>query len=274
MLAGHLRHCAQQMSHSSTWYVAFWQAVEAWHKAGMLSAEVLSLLAFHGYFGQALSSPPRIQQLLNGLEQLMQAAPAPGGLGFAGAACPSPAAPAGDGCTRWDLALAPDMRRAALEIYRSIRAAGHVSVRDYLNQSYKGGRDDHVWKDLWTQGPQIDFLVARAAVHGDLGIQRALASDDTLELGLRRIAAYVYEQRTRDTTGALVMQGVAPPGASVDIAPAWLVSESTLHSKYEHQRDERVAAARQRNWHKDKDKGKKGKGKGDDKWTPKGGTGK
>ena len=70
------------------------------------------------------------------------------------------------------------------------------------------------------------------------------------------------------------MQGVAPPGASVDIAPAWLVSESTLHSKYEHQRDERVAAARQRNWNKDKDKGKKGKGKGDDKWTPKGGTGK
>ena len=54
------------------------------------------------------------------------------------------------------------------------------------------------------------------------------------------------------------MQGVAPPGASVDIAPSWLVSESTLHSKYEHQRDERVAAARNRKGKK----GDKGDGKG------------
>ena len=133
-------------------------------------------------------------------------------------------------------------------------------MRDYLNQNFKGSRDSHIWKDLWTQGQQIDFALARVGAYGDLALHQALATDDMLELGLRRIAAYIYEERTRDATGALVMQGVAPPGSSVDIAPSWLVSESTLHSKFEHQRDERVAAARQRN-SKGK-KGDKGEGKG------------
>jgi hypothetical protein len=33
---------------------------------------------------------------------------------------------------------------------------------------------------------------------------------------------------------------VAPPGSQVDIAPSWLVTEATAHSKAEHQRAERA----------------------------------
>ena len=36
------------------------------------------------------------------------------------------------------------------------------------------------------------------------------------------------------------MLAVAPPGAGTDIAPTWLVPDATVHSKTEHQRDERV----------------------------------
>ena len=35
----------------------------------------------------------------------------------------------------------------------------------------------------------------------DAGVVMALNSNDTLELGLRRLAAYVYMERTHDVTG-------------------------------------------------------------------------
>ena len=69
---------------------------------------------------------------------------------------------------------------------------------------------------------------------------QALNTEDMLELNLRRLGAYVYESRTKDSRGAAFMLAVAPPGAGTDIAPTWLVADATVHSKTEHQRDERV----------------------------------
>ena len=60
------------------------------------------------------------------------------------------------------------------------------------------------------------------------------------------------------------MRAIVAPGSNTDIAPAWLVSESTLFSKSEWQRRERVWAENKRRKGDGKGKGKKkGKGNGD-----------
>ena len=43
-----------------------------------------------------------------------------------------------------------------------------------------------------------------------------LASSDMLEINLRRLAAFVYEQRTQDNTGAAHMLAVVAPGFHCD----------------------------------------------------------
>ena len=91
-----------------------------------------------------------------------------------------------------------------------------------------------------------------------------LATDDYLEIGLRRLASYVYETRTKDATGARQMLALMAPGASVDIAPSWMVTDATAHSKAEYQRDERVSFAASRREGGAGGRGGKGKkGKGD-----------
>ena len=58
------------------------------------------------------------------------------------------------------------------------------------------------------------------------------------------------------------MRAVTAPGSGVDIAPNWLITEATTHSKQEYQRAERVSNELRRRGKGDKgDKGGKG-GKG------------
>ena len=84
---------------------------------------------------------------------------------------------------------------------------------------------------------------------------QVLSRGDLMEISLRRLASYVYEQRSGDRIGAQHMLGTVPPGGSADVAPTWMVSSATQHSKVEHQRRERVEAeTRQR--------GKQGRGGG------------
>ena len=73
---------------------------------------------------------------------------------------------------------------------------------------------------------------------------RRLATDDNLEIKLRRLSSYVYETRTGDQVGAASMLAVQPPGAGLDLAPTWLVTDATAHSKAEYQRTERVGKTR------------------------------
>jgi len=92
-----------------------------------------------------------------------------------------------------------------------------------------------------------------------------LATSDLLEIGMRRLASYVFEKRTGDARGASHMLALAAPGSATDIAPTWLVSEATLHSKSEHQRDERVYSAQRRG---------QGRGRGQGDHQGRGGGGK
>ena len=139
-------------------------------------------------------------------------------------------------------------------------------MRDWIVQRYQGSRTSPVWTDLWTFATSIDFRFRDCK--NDLEIMQVLATDDMMEIGLRRLAAFIYEQRSGDRVGAAHMLGTAPPGGSSDVAPTWMVTSATAHSKTEFQRRERAESeARQRK--------KKGDGKGDgkdkDRKGPKGG---
>ena len=100
-----------------------------------------------------------------------------------------------------------------------------------------------------------------------------MSTNDQVEIQLRHIAAYIYEARTHDAVGASRIRAIVAPGAQADLAPTWLISEATLHSKQERQRAERVAAELKRRGNKGdaaaepkgKGKGKKGRGSGDGK---------
>ena len=88
-----------------------------------------------------------------------------------------------------------------------------------------------------------------------------MATDDNLEIKLRRLSSFVYETRTGDRVGAASMLAIQPPGAGLDLAPSWLVTDATAHSKAEFQRSERVAKTRSSS---DSAGSGKGGGKGSD----------
>eukprot|EP00933_Yihiella_yeosuensis_P076115 TRINITY_DN85738_c0_g1_i1.p1 TRINITY_DN85738_c0_g1~~TRINITY_DN85738_c0_g1_i1.p1 ORF type:complete len:230 (-),score=41.40 TRINITY_DN85738_c0_g1_i1:736-1425(-) len=139
---------------------------------------------------------------------------------------------------QWQSLLPTDMQRAGPEIYRSVRSSGHTSVRNWTTQNYQGNRQALIWTDLWNAATMVDYETAKAK--SDAAALQLLAVSDS---NLRRLAAYIYERRTKDSVGAQHMLAPAAPGGDVDVATSWLVQSSTLHSKTEHQRNERLTAA-------------------------------
>ncbi len=150
----------------------FWETVGKWiaqlgQSGGSLSQDLQRLLQAHGHFGPGTVAPPR-PDIVKDLESFrLTGAPMPG-TGLAAldalqskqmqAAVPWPgqaqassleaaAEAASDG--RWHTALPPDLRRAAPEIYRSMRAAGAASVRGVAQPLLSGLEDlRHVGRPL------------------------------------------------------------------------------------------------------------------------------
>ena len=133
-------------------------------------------------------------------------------------------------------------------------------MREHLLQTYMGSKTSPVWTDLWSLAVGVDFRLGQAKTEGELF--QILAVDDFVEVSLRRLAAYTYENRTGDRVGANTMLAVVPPGTQRDIAPTWMVDTATAHSKQDFQRTERVATAQKRGKGKGKDSESKGGGKG------------
>ncbi len=166
--------------------------------------------------------------------------------------------------TRWQSSLPPDLQRAAPEIYRAMRSEGVANIREWIAGRYAGDKSDKnpEWIDMWNTATEIDFAILRAPMGG---VTALLAADDGLEIKLRRLSAHVHMARTGDRNSATAMLAVKPPGSKTDVAPAWLLTESTAFSRQEHQREERVRAGagagrgRGRGW--------RGRGRG----TPEGG---
>ena len=221
------------------WASAFWQRVAALETQSPLSPDLLRLLQSQGYVGGATISPPR-DDLRAQLEQIRIAGVPAHGTG-ASAFMDAGPLPAASNPDRWSSQLAPDLKRAAPEIYRSFRSAGSSSVRDWLNSQYgQNNRSSPQWVELWNIATNADFELRGLDERQTL---ERLASSDALEIGLRRIAAWVYEQRTHDKAGAAHMLAVTAPGTFSDVAPTWMIEEATAHSKMEHQRAERVHKA-------------------------------
>ncbi len=90
-----------------------------------------------------------------------------------------------------------------------------------------------------------------------------LASDDGIEIKMRRLAALVHLKRSGDMVSATRMLAIKPPGTAVDLAPTWLVEDATAYSKAEYQRSQRVKGGRGRGGRKGKGKGEEAGGRGD-----------
>ncbi|CAK0900846.1 unnamed protein product, partial [Prorocentrum cordatum] len=108
-------------------------------------------------------------------------------------------------------------------------------------QEVTGQRRAAVWTDLWTAATNVDYLLGGCRTQSE--VLTRLASDDALELHLRRLASYAYELRTKDKVGAAARLAVRPPGSSTDLAPTWLVTEATAHSKVPASAEAQAAAA-------------------------------
>ncbi len=114
-----------------------------------------------------------------------------------------------------------------------------------MNINYKGERHakNGEWIELWNLASEVDYYLSEAAPNLIPGV---LASVDSLEIKLRRLASYVHMQRTGDLTSAIRMLAIKPPGMSMDLAPEWLVDEATAFSKSEFQRSQRASRGRGR----------------------------
>ena len=147
-------------------------------------------------------------------------------------------------------------------------------MREWVDFAFSSTKGSELWIELWDRAAPIDYELAKFTNNEDL--IAFLASSDTMEMNLRRLASKKYLARTGDRSGAQHMLALQAPGQQSDVAPTWMVAESTTHSKAEHQRAERVRAQR-----KGDDRGKgdgkggggqKGKGKGKDKGAQGGGA--
>ena len=139
---------------------------------------------------------------------------------------------------RWSNALSPSLTRAAGEIYAGLRNQGGASVRDWLTTVVTRAAAAGAWNELWLLASQVDYLLA--ACTSETEILATLNASDQAELALRRIASWQYVQRTGDQSGGDRILGAVAPGRLVDVAPAWMIADATLHSKMEHQRASRV----------------------------------
>ena len=116
----------------------------------------------------------------------------------------------------WDRRLPADFKRAGPEIFRSLKAQAANSMRTWLQANYTSAKDAPIWMDLWSAASMVEFRLAQAGM-SDEQVNLVLASNDNMEIALRRLASYVYGRRTGDYTRALHMLAVRPPGNSTDV---------------------------------------------------------
>ena len=113
-------------------------------------------------------------------------------------------------------------------------------MREWVEGAFSSAKGSELWIDLWDRAGQVDYELAKFTSEEDL--LAYLASNDTMEMNLRRLASKKYLARTGDRSGARHMLAHQAPGQQSDTAPTWMVAESITRAKAEHQRAERVSA--------------------------------
>ena len=245
-------------SGSPTWNQDFCSRMVTEYQFGRIPADLWALLLSGGVTarGGSVTAPLELMRQLTLYRDSVAPSTGTGGqlYGLEGALTSGANGP------RWEHVLPRDLQRAALDIYKNMRAAGVASVREWLGQSFAGQKTGTLWLDLWTAAATVDYILGQAAAGGEAQLVAVLSTNDTVEILMRRLASYTYASRTRDAVGAMHMLAIRAPGSSSDVAPTWLVDSATTHSRTEYLRDGRVheAAARQRRWNPPAPKGDKG----------------
>ena len=231
----------------------FWSTVSSLEEKGHLPVGIKAILAGHGYVGASTRSPPRVVELKKQLEAFSRGCMPSAGTGanliagfIEGAMKDSTASKLAatsdsvENLSLWHSQLPPDHKFAGPEIYRSIRAGGHDSVRAYVNSFFDDNQKTSPEFLEWsTLASMVDFRLAKEP--SATAVLAALASDDQLEIPLRKIAAGVHLKRTGDREGAASMLAVSSRKGD-DIAPTWLVAEAATYSTSEWKRKERGRA--------------------------------
>ena len=248
----------QTAATNPAWGRQFWAWVTNLISTGALGPKVILMLQAKGYLGPQTVSPPDVPSLKRGLEELSFNTPQQFVPGIDLAAANNWQ---GASTNQFASGLPIDMKRAAPEIYRSIRMEGTSSVRQWVKDNYVGykGPGAASWTDLWSTASSVDIALASCTSENQM--IELLTTDDRLEVGLRHLGAFFYEQRTRDRVGAAHMRAFSTPGVTRDVMPTWMVADATTHSKAEYQRSERVEGEIRRRA-KDGKGDAKGEGKG------------
>ncbi len=243
-LVAHLLHWTAQRATNPYWGAHFWREVALMEQGVGFEPDLQRTLRGAGYNGPSTTGPPR-GSLKSDLEALRDLGSPALGAGLAhaqgSAALPMPIPYSGmDG--RWQSGLPPDLNRAAPEIYRALRSEGVNNVREWMNANFYGEKSakNSEWLELWNLACEADFALERQAPEHFMSF---LSSDDSMEIKMRRLASYVHLKRSGDLNSATRMLAIKPPGTNMDLAPNWLVDESTSYSKAEHQRRQRVSGS-------------------------------
>jgi hypothetical protein len=218
------------------WHKAFWDAVQAAElRHGSLPEGLQMALRKYGWSPGVLFSGVVPQGLDTDLGKLASGGGLPPhGTGPSSAGTPAPLAA---GVAEIHSSLAPDLRRAAPEIWRSMKASGFVDVRNWTKSVIP--EKDPQYPCAWDGACTVDFATAQCA--GEAEILDMLRRSDAAEIALRRLSALVYQNRTGDKAGALHMLAVRPPSSQGDVAPTWLIDEATIHSRADFRRAQQVA---------------------------------
>lgn len=221
------------------WARSFWQEVGLLEP---LEQRLKALLLSQGYLGRGVGSPPRFKELKEKLEELSTA----GAVAHSRDAFRAQEGMAWgedeEGPESWEAALPPDLKRAGPEIYSSMKASGVRCVRDWVNSMFSvEQRQTAHYVDLFNLATLVDFK-AREGGSSQSKVLSIIAQDDTCEVALRRLAAWIHERRTGDRDAAQSMLAIKPSSFSTDVAPSWLVTEAASFSQSEHKRRERARA--------------------------------
>ena len=146
----------------------------------------------------------------------------------------------------WGNALPDTLQRGGPEIYRNlIGGTGRRSLRDIINDHFppaaRLGSSEYL--ELLNLATSIDFLVHKHK-HSAAHLMQALATDDAVEIGLRRISAWLHEKGTGDKAAAQSMLAVQPRGQYANAATGWLLEQSQFPSQADPKTQDRGTAAR------------------------------
>ena len=217
----------------------FWKAVNHQQATYGLREEIASLLQGHGFIGESSISAPRVEALKKELGSFeTQGGPSHGSATALLDQVSNTGAYTGPEQMTWRLKLPGDMQRAAPEVYRNIRAEGVASLRAWVLDMFPVGMRDNnpMFQEMFSSATQADFDLAECKT--EFALLQRLATSDNLEITMRKFAAFIYQKRSRDRSGAQHMLGVRAPGSATDVGPDWLIQSATVHSKLENQRSQ------------------------------------